>query len=142
MYEYRVAEVDRVVDGDTVDLVLDLGFSLFKKERCRVAGIDSPESRTRDLKEKKYGIEAKNALMRMLSQKRNFIVRTEKDGKYGRCLAWIYAEGDKKSINESMVDLGFAWRYDGGTKLTGDERFAELDKRRSAALSIIKELTE
>ena len=130
MYEYRVKEIAKVVDGDTVDLVLDLGFSLSKKERCRVAGIDTPESRTRDKKEKVYGLEAKAYLQGLLENAQNLYVRTEKDGKYGRMLGWLYCEDYEISLNEVMVEHGYAWRYDGGTKDSSKDRFQILDERR------------
>ena len=134
MYEYRVKEVAKVVDGDTVDLVLDLGFSLYKKERCRVAGIDTPESRTRDLKEKAYGKEATAFLKGQLESADEIVVRTSKDGKYGRMLGTILAKyGDSiVNINELMVEAGYAWRYDGGTKDTSKDRFQVLDEAREA----------
>ena len=128
MYEYRVTSVSKVVDGDTVDLVLDLGFGLFKKERVRVAGIDTPESRTRDLVEKKYGLEAKVYLQGMLENAENLTVKTEKDGKYGRMLGWLYA-GDL-NINQRMLDAGYGFPYDGGKKLTGDNRWTYLEEKR------------
>jgi len=114
MYEYKIKEVSRVVDGDTVDLIIDLGFSLTKKERVRLAGIDTPESRTRDLEEKELGIEAKDFLHRRLSEGSNLTVQTEKDGKYGRMLGWIYI--GSQNVNKEMVERGYAWEYDGGTK--------------------------
>ena len=117
MYTYFVSSVDRVVDGDTVDVIIDLGFDLTKKERVRLAGIDTPESRTRDLEEKAMGLEAKDHLTGMLEGADRLIVRTEKDGKYGRMLGWFYKNEDAKySINETMVAQGYAWEYDGGKK--------------------------
>ena len=130
MYEYRVKEVAKVVDGDTVDLVLDLGFKLYKKERCRVAGIDTPESRTRDLKEKKYGLEAKAFLQDVLQNAENLSVRTEKDGKYGRMLGWLFADNHEGSINQLMIEAGMAWSYSGGTKDSSVDRFQLLDENR------------
>ena len=129
MYEYRVTSVSKVVDGDTVDLVLDLGFGLYKKERVRVAGIDTPESRTRDLVEKKYGLEAKVYLQGMLENAENLTVKTEKDGKYGRMLGWLYA--GELNINQRMLAAGYAFEYDGGKKLTGDKRWTFLDEQRA-----------
>ena len=132
MYEYRVKEVAKVVDGDTVDLVLDLGFKLYKKERCRVAGIDTPESRTRDLKEKKYGLEAKAFLQDVLANAENLTVRTEKDGKYGRMLGWLFADNIDGSINQLMIEAGMAWSYGGGTKDSSVDRFDQLDENRES----------
>jgi len=117
MYTYFVSSVDRVVDGDTVDVIIDLGFDLTKKERVRLAGIDTPESRTRDLEEKSMGLEAKDHLTDMLKGADKLIVKTEKDGKYGRMLGWFYKNEDAKySINEVMIEQGYAWKYDGGKK--------------------------
>ena len=89
MYTYFVKSVDRVVDGDTVDISIDLGFSLTKKERVRLAGIDTPESRTKDLAEKKMGYQAKDFLEMHLMEAKRLTVKTEKDGKYGRMLGWL-----------------------------------------------------
>ena len=116
MYEYKIKEVARRVDGDTVDIVIDLGFSLTKKERVRLAGIDTPECRTRDLDEKQMGLEAKAFLTRRLAdgEPSGLKVKTKKDGKYGRMLGTIFV--GSQNINEEMVYRGFAWEYDGGTK--------------------------
>ena len=116
MYEYKVKEVVKVVDGDTIDVVIDLGFDLFKKERVRLAGIDTPESRTRDLEEKKLGIEAKKHLEFHLLEAKEIIIATEKDGKYGRMLGWITLDDDVTPFNQLMIDRGYAWRYYGGKK--------------------------
>ena len=114
MYTYAIKEVVKVVDCDTIDVIIDLGFKLTKKERIRLAGIDAPESRTTDLNEKKYGVEAKEFLQRRLNDCVNLKVKTEKDGKYGRMLGWIYCS--TTNINEEMVYRGYAWNYDGGSK--------------------------
>ena len=120
-----------MVDGDTVDLIVDLGFDLCKKERCRVAGIDTPESRTRDKKEKVYGLEAKAYLQGVLSSAENLIVRTEKDGKYGRMLGHLFCDNIEGSINNLMVESGHAWEYDGGTKDDSKDRFELLEDKRA-----------
>ena len=127
MYEYAVKEIKKVVDGDTVDIVIDLGFSLTKKERVRLAGIDTPESRTKDLKEKELGLEAKEFLARRLQEGvgRNLKVKTEKDGKYGRMLGWFII--GETNLNEEMVHRGYAWLYDGGTK---EKDLQELKEKR------------
>tara|TARA_R110002012_G_scaffold5124_1_gene23407 strand:- start:61 stop:504 length:444 start_codon:yes stop_codon:yes gene_type:complete len=130
MYEYRVKEIAKVVDGDTVDLIVDLGFDLSKKERCRVAGIDTPESRTRDKKEKVYGLEAKAYLQGVLTSAENLVVRTEKDGKYGRMLGHLYCDNIEGSINNLMIESGHAWPYDGGTKDDSKDRFEILEDKR------------
>ena len=114
MYEYAIKKVVKVVDGDTIDVLIDLGFDLTKKERIRLAGIDTPESRTRNLEEKKMGLEAKEYLQNKLDNCKNLRVKTEKDGKYGRMLGWLH--GNDENINNIMVTEGYAWEYDGGTK--------------------------
>tara|TARA_R100000808_G_scaffold15950_1_gene36343 strand:- start:4401 stop:4844 length:444 start_codon:yes stop_codon:yes gene_type:complete len=116
MYEYAVKEVVRVVDGDTVDVIFDLGFSLFKKERVRLAGIDTPESRTRNLEEKEMGLKAKDRVVYKLDSAEQIICQTEKEGKYGRILGWLYLDGQQLSFNQELIDDGFAWKYDGGKK--------------------------
>ena len=127
-YEYKVKEVLRVVDGDTIDVLIDLGFGLTKKERVRVAGIDTPESRTRDLYEKYLGKEAAVYLEEELMFE-NIIIKTEKDGKYGRMLGWLYKEGEDISIQERMINKGYGWAYDGGTK---EKSYEELRQKRIA----------
>ena len=114
MYEYKVKSVERVVDGDTVDVILDLGFGLFKKERVRIAGVDTPEKRTRNLKEKKLGLDA-TAFAEQWFSEGDITIRTEKDGKYGRMLGWCY-KGDE-CFNHRLIDEGWAWCYLGGTKI-------------------------
>ena len=130
MYTYFVKSIDRVVDGDTVAISIDLGFDLTKKERVRLAGIDTPETRTKDTKEKELGYEAKEFLEIHLMKASKLTVKTEKDGKYGRMLGWLYkTEEDEVSINELMIDKGYAWAYDGGTKEKNlDELLAKRDK--------------
>ena len=118
MYTYFVKSVDRVVDGDTIDISIDLGFDLTKKERVRLAGIDTPETRTKNPKEKEMGYQATEFLEMHLMEATKLTVKTEKDGKFGRMLGWLYkSENDVTSINETMIDEGYAWAYDGGTKV-------------------------
>lgn len=116
MYEYKIKEVVKIVDGDTVDIIIDLGFSLTKKERVRLAGIDTPECRTRDLEEKQMGLEAKAFITRRLAdgEPSGLRVKTEKDGKYGRMLGTLFV--GSQNINEEMIERGYAWEYDGGKK--------------------------
>ena len=132
-YNGRVVEINRVVDGDTIDVTIDLGFDLFKKERVRVAGVDTPEKRTRDLEEKELGIEATNWLKEKLdgaiSGDDDLIIRTELVGgmgKYGRLLGWLYIGDSELSLNEQMIDEGYAWEYDGGTKQKNFEELREI----------------
>ena len=122
-YNFRVIKINRVVDGDTIDVTFDLGFDLYKKERVRVAGVDTPEKRTRNLEEKALGIDATNWLKAKLESvirgDDELIIRTELTGgvgKYGRLLGWIYIGDNDLSVNEEMITLGYAHEYDGGTK--------------------------
>ena len=111
------------MDGDTIDVTIDLGFDLMKKERVRVAGVDTPEKRTRDLEEKALGIDATNWLKGKLDSAikgdDELTIRTELKGgvgKYGRLLGWLYVGDVDVSLNEQMITEGYAWEYDGGTK--------------------------
>ena len=122
-YNFRVVKINRVVDGDTIDVTIDLGFDLLKKERVRVAGVDTPEKRTRDLEEKALGLDAtkwlKEKLESAIKGDDELSVRTELVGgvgKYGRLLGWLYIGDSDLSLNEQMIDEGYAWAYDGGTK--------------------------
>ena len=122
-YNFRVTKINKVVDGDTIDVTLDLGFSLTKKERVRIAGVDTPEKRTRDKEEKILGIDATNWMKEKLNETikgdEELTIRTELKGgvgKYGRLLGWLYIGDDEFSLNEQMITEGYAWAYDGGTK--------------------------
>jgi len=145
-HNFRVISVDKIVDGDTIDVTLDLGFSICKSERIRVAGIDSPEKRTRNLEEKELGIHASEWLESQLEGallgEEDLVIRTELEGgmgKYGRLLGWLYVgyptscQTDCKcechkqvSLNEKMVEEGYAWEYDGGTKSKDLESLREI----------------
>ena len=105
-------------DGENYLTQSDLGFDVFlNKQRVRLAGIDTPETRTKNPKEKEMGYEAKEFLEIHLMKASKLTVKTEKDGKYGRMLGWFYRNEEAKySINEVMIEQGFAWEYDGGTK--------------------------
>ena len=122
-YNFRVTKINRVVDGDTIDVTIDLGFELYKKERVRVAGVDTPEKRTRDKEEKALGLDAtawlKVKLEETIKGDEELIIRTELKGgvgKYGRLLGWLYVGDADISLNEQMITEGYAWAYDGGTK--------------------------
>jgi endonuclease YncB( thermonuclease family) len=116
MYTYN-ATVDRVVDGDTVDALVDLGFDTWKKVRIRLYGLDAWESRTRNLEEKKKGLAAKQYLIDQLeSNNNNFILVSHGVGKYGRCLGEIFLKQDSWSINEMLITEGHAKVYDGGKR--------------------------
>jgi micrococcal nuclease len=130
MYEYRVKQVLRVVDGDTIDVDIDLGFDISFTSRVRLAGIDTPESRTTDKKEKVLGLEVKQRLKDLLSKSSSLVIKTEKPDsteKYGRILGWLYIDGAEKSINEGLIADGYAWDYMGDTKI---KDFALLESKR------------
>ena len=136
-YNFRVTKINRVVDGDTIDVTIDLGFDLYKKERVRVAGVDTPEKRTRDKEEKVLGIDAtnwlKNKLEEAIKGDDELTIRTELKGgvgKYGRLLGWLYIGDDNVSLNEQMIGEGYAWPYDGGTKKKDFEELRELRRAR------------
>ena len=120
MYEYFVEEVKNVVDGDTIDVVIDLGFDILFASRVRLAGIDTPESRTTDKAEKILGLEAKEYLKKQLKDAKSVVIRTEKmnsSEKYGRILGWVYINGESESVNNKMINDGYAWGYLGETKV-------------------------
>ena len=120
MYEYFVKEVTSVVDGDTIDVIIDLGFDILFASRVRLAGIDTPESRTTNKAEKILGLEAKDYLKKQLKDAKTVVIRTEKmnsSEKYGRILGWIYINGSSESINNKMIEDGYAWGYLGETKI-------------------------
>jgi len=120
MYEYFVEEVKNVVDGDTIDVVIDLGFDILFASRVRLAGIDTPESRTTDKAEKALGLEAKEYLKKQLKDAKSIVIRTEKmnsSEKYGRILGWVYINGESESVNNKMINDGYAWGYLGETKV-------------------------
>ena len=140
-YNFRVIKINRVVDGDTIDVTIDLGFDLFKKERVRVAGVDTPEKRTRDLEEKALGIDAtnwlKNHLDSAITGEEDLIIRTELVGgmgKYGRLLGWLYIGDTELSLNEKMIEEGYAWAYDGGTKQKNFEELREIRRAHGTLL--------
>ena len=130
MYEYFVKEVKNVVDGDTIDVDIDLGFNISFFQRVRLAGIDTPESRTKDVHEKKLGLEVKEKLNELLKGASNIVIKTEKPDsteKYGRILGWLFIDDSKLSVNEILIKEGYAWNYMGETKV---KDFQLLEKRR------------
>jgi micrococcal nuclease len=133
MYEYRVKKVLKVVDGDTIDVDIDLGFDISFTSRVRLAGIDTPESRTKDKDEKVLGLEVKDRLKHLISTANTVVIRTEKPDsseKYGRILGWLFLDGAEKSVNEALIADGYAWGYMGDTKV---KDFALLRQRRLAS---------
>ena len=137
-YIYRIKSVLKVVDGDTIDAAIDLGFDISLTKRIRLAGVDTPESRTTDANEKKLGLEVKEWLKKKLEGQTDVIVKTElpdSTEKYGRILGHLFigdkevsAVNKKKSVNQMMIDEGYAWEYDGGTK---KKDFALLEAKRN-----------
>ena len=116
MFEYN-AIVDRVIDGDTVDATIDLGFDTWKKIRIRFYGIDAPESRTRDLEEKKRGLAAKDRLIEILKANDNkFILKSHGVGKYGRCLGELFVDSNKESVQQMLINEGHGVAYFGGKR--------------------------
>jgi micrococcal nuclease len=120
MYQYFVKEVKNVVDGDTIDVIIDLGFDILFSSRVRLAGIDTPESRTKDKAEKTLGLESKEYLKKHLKDAKSVVIKTEKMNsteKFGRILGWLYINGDTESVNHKMINDGYAWGYLGDTKV-------------------------
>ena len=128
MYEYHVKKVISVVDGDTIDVDIDLGFDISFSSRVRLAGIDTPESRTKDLAEKKLGLEAKEYVKSKIKDAKEVVIKTEKmdsSEKYGRILGWLFLDGSKVSVNEQMIADGYAWGYLGDTKVKDFQALAK-----------------
>ena len=132
MYEYYVRKVEGVVDGDTIDVLIDLGFDILFSSRVRLAGIDTPESRTKDLKEKALGLESKEYLKKALKDAKSVVIKTEKmdsSEKYGRILGWIYVNDNTVSLNDMMINDGYAWGYLGDTKVKDFDALAKARKK-------------
>jgi micrococcal nuclease len=128
VFEYYVKSVTKVVDGDTIDVVIDLGFDISFTSRVRLAGIDTPESRTKDLAEKALGLESKKYLADRIKAAKNVVIRTEKinsSEKFGRILGWLYLDGESNSINHEMIEKGYAWGYLGDTKVKDFDALAK-----------------
>jgi micrococcal nuclease len=129
-YIYRIREIHKVVDGDTIDADIDLGFSISLEKRIRLAGVDTPESRTTDLKEKAMGLESKEWLKKKLEGAKDIIIKTElpdSTEKYGRIIGHLFINRQETSLNNQMIDEGYALAYDGGTK---DKNFSVLLEKR------------
>ena len=111
------ARLIRGVDGDTADAWIDCGFNISVKKRIRFMGVDTWESRTRNLEEKKLGLKAKAYTLEMLSRNDGkFTVKSHGVGKYGRLLGEIFIKGEDKSLNQLLIDNGHAYEYSGGKK--------------------------
>jgi micrococcal nuclease len=132
MFEYYVKKVTKVVDGDTIDVEIDLGFDISFSSRVRLAGIDTPESRTTDKMEKALGLEAKAYLKHEIEAAKTVVIKTEKmdsSEKYGRILGWVFLDGATVSLNEKMITDGHAWGYLGDTKVKDFNALAEKRKK-------------
>ena len=128
-YSYRVKKVTKIVDGDTIDVLLDMGFDILYQQRVRLFGIDTPESRTRDKEEKKYGLLSKYFLKDALSNGKKITIKTYKGdetGKFGRILGDVFLDG--KSVNSLMCQKGHAVEYYGQSK--DDVEAAHLKNRK------------
>ena len=112
------AKLQRVVDGDTCDALIDLGFDTWVKKRIRFYGVDTWESRTRDLEEKKKGLAAKEFVKKLLeySDEGKFLLKSHGVGKYGRVLGELFVKGNEQSVNQLLIENGHAYEYDGGKK--------------------------
>jgi len=118
-YVYRIKSVLKVVDGDTIDASIDLGFDISLEKRIRLAGIDTPESRTRNLEEKALGLESKEWLKKALEGAKDILIKTElpdSTEKYGRIIGHLFINDQETSLNNQMIDEGYALAYEGGKK--------------------------
>jgi len=118
-YIYRIKQINNVIDGDTIDCTIDLGFDISLDKKIRLAGIDTPESRTTDPVEKRYGLESKKWLNEKLKFAKNILIKTELPDsieKYGRIIGHLYINNEETSLNNQMIAEGYAWIYDGGKK--------------------------
>ncbi len=129
-YIYRIKSVIKVVDGDTIDALIDLGFDISLEKRIRLAGIDTPESRTTNAKEKIMGLESKDWLKHRVENAQRILIKTElpdSTEKYGRIIGHLFINEEETSLNNQMIIDGYALAYDGGTK---DKNFDVLLERR------------
>ena len=118
-YIYRIKEIYKVIDGDTIDASIDLGFGIYLTRKIRLAGIDTPESRTTNVKEKIMGLESKDWLKHRVENAQCILIKTElpdSTEKYGRIIGHLYINGEETSLSTQMIDAGYALLYDGGTK--------------------------
>ncbi len=111
MHTYKIKKINRVIDGDTIDVDIDLGFSITVSYKVRLKGIDAAETRTKDLAEKEKGLAAKSWLEKELAREGEWIIETTKEDKYGRILGTLYFVGDPVTVNERMLNEGIAYPY-------------------------------
>jgi micrococcal nuclease len=134
MYEYRI-NITRIVDGDTVDGTIDLGFNVSINVRVRLAGIDAPESRTSNPDEKVYGLEAKEELIRLTSEDINpIIIKSHGLGKFGRVLGTLYI--NDVNINQDLIDRGYVIEYQGSKKISVPDMIKILNEVRDGNCNI------
>ena len=115
MYQYRIKKIIKIIDGDTFDCDIDLGFDvILSKQRIRLSGLDTWESRTRNLKEKEKGLAAKAYTKDILENSKEITIKSYGKGKYGRILGEVYCDGS--CLNEQLLDSGHAYEYQGGKK--------------------------
>jgi len=113
MYQYKIKKINKVIDGDTIDVVIDVGFYISLTQRVRLKDIDAAETRTKDLAEKAEGLMAKEWLEKELAKEGEWIIETTKDDKYGRILGTLYLVGEPVTVNERMLNDGIARPYMG-----------------------------
>ena len=120
------------MDGDTIDVEIDLGFDISFSSRVRLAGIDTPESRTLNKMEKALGLEAKAYLKSQIDSAKTIVIKTEKinsSEKYGRILGWLFLDGSEVSMNQKMIEDGHAWGYMGDTKVKDFDALSKARKK-------------
>lgn len=111
MYQYKIKKIKRIIDGDTIDVEIDLGFNVTITQKIRLKNVDTPEIRTKNLKEKEKGIEAKEWLEKELSREGEWMIDTFKEDKYGRILGILYCEGDFVTVNQKILNEEIAKPY-------------------------------
>lgn len=111
MYQYKIKSIKKIIDGDTIDVDIDLGFGITLSHRVRLKGINAAETKTLDLEEKKKGLVAKEWLIKELSKEGEWSIETTKEDKYGRILGTLYLADNNISLNERMLTEGIADRY-------------------------------
>jgi len=114
MYEYVISQVSRIIDGDTIDVIIDVGFSIYRKERIRLNRLDTPEGNSKNEIERSLAIDAKDFVTSWLFSQKQLKIKTIKDDKYGRILGEIY--GDSECLNDILLESGYAWEYHGDAK--------------------------
>ena len=132
-YIYRIKQITKVVDGDTIDADIDLGFDISLSKRIRLAAVDTPESRTSDANEKKYGLESKEWLKHKVENAKNILIKTElpdSTEKYGRIIGHLFVNDQENSLNDQMIVEGYAWPYKGDTKVKDFEKLKTVRRQR------------